>query len=425
MVAGPGKRIDGTAVYRLRTERGWSQNRLVQEVQAAAKELGVFETGLTAQRISKWENGHSGISAAHGRLLEYAFARTMESNGHDFIDDMNRRAFLLGTTATVTLAVANSLGAEPWQRLAGTLNNRADINTAAIEGLEALNVSLSGMFQPVAPRHLTGPVRAHIETLTQLLDTSAMSPSVRNQLTSLAAEMTILLGWLSKEEGDDVTAQQCFTAALSATVEAGDNDLGAYAVASAATLPAFRSSPKQSLGLLTSDEVRGAQLHRARPSTRVWIAVLQAEVHTRTGSEAEAFEALDQAERLLSEVDPDDGRPPVLGHFDATSLVGERGITAVRLDRPHEAGPAIDEALVGMTDYPKTQSRLLTNAAKAHLRQGRVEEAATMALRSLNVARQTGSGVGVVDVRELRPDFDRYSRTDAVRQLDEALAVPL
>jgi len=249
--------------------------------------------------------------------------------------------------------------------------------------------------------------------------------SSQSDLTSLAAEMSILMGWLSKEEGDYFTAQQSFTAGLTAAVEAEDHDLGAYAVASASTLPAFRSSPQQSLALLDSESVRGARLDRARPSTKLWISVLQAEVHTRVGSEPEAFGALDQADDYLAQVDPGGGPRPLLGHFDEASLMGERGITAVRLQQPADAEPSLDHALANMADYPKTQSRLLTNAARGHLQQGRIDQACSAALRSLDVALHTGSGVGVADVRELRVDFQPYASTDAARELDEALAIQL
>jgi transcriptional regulator with XRE-family HTH domain len=416
--------IDGDTVYRLRKQRGWSQVELARELRAAARELGIAETGIDGTRVSKWETGQSGISNLHARLLQYVFSRSMETDDHEFVHDVNRRAFLLGTTAAVTLTAANALGAEPWQRLMATVGGGHPLDDAAVDGLEAMNHSLALMFQPVAPAHLVGPVRAHLDTLASLLEDRSLTPALRRRITSLASEISILLGWVSKEAGDDATAQQCFTSALTAAVEADDHDLGSYAVASASTLPAFRASPEQSLGLLASTEVRGSRLDRARTSTKVWNAVLRAEVHTRTGADGPAFQALDEADRLVELVDLADDRRPVLGHFDADSLMGERGITAVRLDHPHEAEAAIEQALANAAAYPKTQSRLLTNAAKAHLRLGRVEQASAAAIRSLQVARQTGSGVGVEDVRRLRPSFEPYKRTEAVRQLDEALAAP-
>lgn len=75
----------------------------------------------------------------------------------------------------------------------------------------------------------------------------------------------------------------------------------------------------------------------SRSSTKLWICVLEAEVHTRVDGDGDAFDALDRADELLVKVDLVDGPRPVLGHFDESSLMGERGITAVRLRRSTEA----------------------------------------------------------------------------------------
>jgi len=47
------------------------------------------------------------------------------------------------------------------------------------------------------------------------------------------------------------------------------------------------------------------------------------------------------------------------------------------------------------------------------------------ALRSLEVAHQTGSGVEVDDVRKFRQELHPWASTEPVRHLDELLAVEL
>ena len=116
------KGIDGPTVRRLRLQLRWTQQRLVQEIRAAAGDLGQYQPAVTVQMISRWENGQGGISDDYARLIEHAFARafstTVDTDGHDdAMAEVNRRAFLLGTTAAVSLAVVNRLGNEPWQRL--------------------------------------------------------------------------------------------------------------------------------------------------------------------------------------------------------------------------------------------------------------------------------------------------------------------
>lgn len=425
MPTGPTHSLDGPTIRRLRDERRWTQDDLVQAIRRAAIELGFNIPGVNVQMVSRWENGKVGISNEYVALLEHAFSRSLVVDDHNFEDAMRRRAFLLGSTAAVGLTVVNALGNEPWQRLAASLRGRTAIDQATVDNLALLNLRFAEMFQPVDPRNLTGPVRAHFDTITDLLRTNAMADPIRRRLTSLAAEMSILIGWLHKEQGDHLTAQQCFTAGLTAAVEAGDNNLGAYAVASASTLDAFRSSPEQSIDLLTSADVRGARLDRADISTQVWIDVLQAEVHTRTSNTAAAFEALDRAGHNVELIDPEDSRRPMLGYFDRSSVIGERGITAVRLDVDAETEASLREALATASDFPKTQSRLLINVARAHAAHGRHEEACQAAISALDIAEQTGSEVGIDDVRAFRRDQAGSIPAELLGELDDRLAVQL
>ena len=98
----------------------------------------------------------------------------------------------------------------------------------------------------------------------------------------------------------------------------------------------------------------------------------------------------------------------------------------------------IDDVIVDflVTDSkPGVQSDLLVTAVpKTHLgpkleacnRAGlEASEAELDGAALFDVALQTGSGVGVSDVRELRVDFEPYGATEAVRDLDEALAIQL
>lgn len=133
----------------------------------------------------------------------------------------------------------------------------------------------------------------------------------------------------------------------------------------------------------------------------------------------------DEAERLLERLDPDVAPRPILGHFDRASLMGERRVTAVCPRRSNEAKPALVEALASLADFPKSQSRILTSIARAQLQQRDIDQAVAAALRSLDVAHQTGSGVGVDDVHRFRSELQHWADTEPVLHLDELLAVEL
>lgn len=170
---------------------------------------------------------------------------------------------------------------------------------------------------------------------------------------------------------------------LDASVEAIDNPLGAYAIASASTLPAFRSSPSQTLHLLTEANIKGLSVDDASPTTRAWIHSLEAEAHARGGDEGAALQALDAAELVLAELGDEEEPRPRVPFFDDARLLGERGVTLVRLDMPHESMDYLDEAMRLTESDQKIQSMLLTSLALAHVRRGEIDQACAMALRSL------------------------------------------
>lgn len=208
------------------------------------------------------------------------------------------------------------------------------------------------------------------------------------------------------------------------SAEANDPAIGAYAIASASTLEAFRSSPAQSIHLLTDATVKGTSVRNATPSTRAWAHSLIAEAHTRDGNAAGALTALDTAHDILDRTADYEPRPRA-SFFDRARLAGERGVTGVRLGLPDQAEPALSEAIATLNDDPKTESRILTNLARVHLQRHEIEQACATVIDSLEVARRTGSKTGIRDIRDFRHQLQPWNNLNAVQQLDDRLAVDM
>jgi tetratricopeptide (TPR) repeat protein len=236
----------------------------------------------------------------------------------------------------------------------------------------------------------------------------------------LAAETSILLGWLTYDQGDEQTAHNYYRSALTAAAEAGDTYLGAYAIGSASVLPAWRSSPEDSIHLLTDATIHGFSVDDASPHTRAWIYSLEAEAYTRAKDEAGALGAIDKAQAVLDRAGRElpDSRTVF---FDENRLLGERGVTAVRLGRDADGQAVLERVLDEMHRDHKIRSRLLTSLAKAHVRHGSIDQAVDITLRSLDIAIRTGTASSYDDVVKLRPEFDRWAHTEPVQRLDEAL----
>lgn len=413
-------RWTGPRVVAERTRRGWKQRRLVQELHRTAAELGETVPGVTVQMISRWENGVHDPDDRYQRLLDLTFARSVVGDDETREHETRRREFLRYTAAFAGIALTG-MGDEPWRRLSAALQGRNRIDDTAVDNLELLTVGFGNLYQSVAPRALEGPVRSHMEHLTQLLTGSGQSELLRHRIASLAGETSILLGWIAQDQDDHGVAQRFYMTALDAADEAGDGPLGAYAIASASTLPAFRSSPAESIHLLSRAEVNGFRASQATPTTLAWVRCLEAEAHTRAGDTIGAFAALDAADLLLDSADDEEQKRPRVAFFNRARLLGERGVTAVRLNMPHEGRDALDEAVRGFPTDQKIASRLLTSLARAHLKQGHVDEACNLAVQSLAIAKRTDTSASVDDVRDLRHELQRWASESALAELDRML----
>lgn len=424
MARTPVNGLDGPSIRQLREERGWTQQQLVQEIRAVAAEWGLHVPAVNVHMISKWENGHVRVGHQYTRLIEAAFARTMNLDTEPGRYDMDRRRFLAGATGVGALTLASTMGLEPWQRLSSALQRRSHVDEATVDHLETMTTTFSQLFLTVSPIALLAPARSHLDSLTQFLTDGSIPAKLRQRLASMASESAILLGWLMQDGGDEAVAQEFYLTALDAAAEANDPAIGAYAIASASTLEAFRSSPAQSIHLLTDATVKGSSVRNATPSTRAWAHSLIAEAHTRDGNAAGALTALDTAHDILDQAAGDEPRPRST-FFDRARLAGERGVTGVRLGLPEQAEPALNEAMATLHDDPKTESRILTNLARVHLQRREVEQACATVIQSLDLAQRTGSKTGVRDIRDFRHQLEPWNDLDMVQQLDDHLAIVL
>jgi len=126
---------------------------------------------------------------------------------------------------------------------------------------------------------------------------------------------------LTSHEGEHAAALSHYQTAMDAAQEANAPALGAYAIGSASTLPAFRASPEHTLYLLTEGTL-GFRASEASAGPRAGIGSLEAVAHAKAGDEAEAFRSVDRAASALALAVEDDVRPRV-PFFDEARLAGE------------------------------------------------------------------------------------------------------
>ncbi|HSI93371.1 MAG TPA: hypothetical protein VK925_07705 [Jiangellaceae bacterium] len=371
--------------------------------------------------ISRWENGKRKPDERYRRLLERTFADSVDLANDTWEHDMQRRAFLTNAAVAGLALLGVPPNDEPWQRLSSALRRPSRTDSGTVDDLQAVTVSFQELYQRVSPYAVLAPARSHLTTLTRLLEGGGQPERVRRRLASLAGETAILMGWLTSDDGEHATALSYYQTAMDAAQEADDAALGAYAIGSASTLPAFRSSPDHTLYLL-AEGTHGFRSSQATVSTRAWLGSLEAEAHAKAGHEADAFRSLDRAADALNRAVEDEPRPRV-SFFDDARLAGERGVIAVRLGAAEEGREVLHDAIRQLRPGLKIESRLLTSLARAHLQQGDIEQACQIGRESVAVATASETEPSLKDLLALRDEMRPWSDSAAVRDFDAALQV--
>jgi tetratricopeptide (TPR) repeat protein len=405
-----------------RHERNWSWRRLARELRQRADKRGwrLPSDDDLIRMMRRWERGEHKPGERYRELLAevYDDSAPDELQPESILDDMQRRPFLRGLGAFIGLAAASAF-IEPWERLSHALRHPNRVDRATVSSLESLTFMLESRESQENPRALLGPVEGHLGNVATLL---AGSPPLRTQLCSIAGETAALAGWLAFDIEDRPAAAGYFRVGIEAAKEANDRALGAYLVGSSCVQPAYRERPYARLRRLEG-RTFGFARSDASPSTRAWLATLEAEAHALAGDTSKCLRVFDEAEAAMSRAgDEDESRRPRRAFFDPDRLAGERGVALARLGQPDAAQDMLAPALASLDpSVVKTRPRLLAALATAHVQQGDVDRACELGVEALGIAAQQEVQPNLQDVRKLRLDLEPWRDSEAVKDLDEQL----
>jgi tetratricopeptide (TPR) repeat protein len=405
-----------------RHEREWSWRRLARELRQRADKRGwrLPSDEDLIRMMRRWERGEHKPGERYRELLAevYDGSAPDELQPESILDDMQRRPFLQSLSAFIGLAAASAF-IEPWERLSRALRQPNRVDRATVNSLASLTVMLESRESQESPRALLGPVEGHLGNVATLL---AGSPPLRPQLCSIAGETAALAGWLAFDIENRPAAAGYFRVGLEAAKEANDRALGAYLVGSSCVQPAYRERPFARLRRLQG-RTFGFARSDASPSTRAWLATLEAEAHALAGDTSKCLRLFDEAEIAMSRAgEEDEARRPRVAFFDPDRLAGERGVALARLGQPEAAQNVLRPALTSLDpSVVKTRPRLLTALATAHVQQGDVDRACELGAEALGIAAQQEVQTNLQDVRKLRLELEPWRNSQAVKDFDERL----
>lgn len=450
-------------IRELRKARGWTQRDLADQVARLAWIRKEERVGITGDMVAKWERGEKRPVRLYRELLCLVFGVSADDLGLGqgtpadadgavaASSTMDSSVLALMDGATAVLEQLGEAGAilqprmfETWkdelmQRRAllkligltpaatalpfaptGRPSRAGKPTPETVGDLEQLATHYQSLYHTTAPAALMTPVIAHLDTVADLLR-QGPAPAERRRLLVNRSRVGTLAGRLAFFDlQDPMTARGYYNVALESAREGGDHLQAAAALGHVAFIPAAEHGLSAAL-----DYLRGAAHHVTKQPhgpLGSWLAAVESEIQTNTGTAAAALAAVDRARDALDRP----GLSPALpwfDYYDATRLAGFAGYATLRAGRLDEARATLTAALAQLPRTAvKQRAVFLADLAAVELSGGDLDHACTLAGNAADQLHRAGYATGAGRLREFRAAVDQWKTTVPVRTLDEQLA---
>ncbi len=284
-----------------------------------------------------------------------------------------------------------------------------------VEHLIRLRSVISEHDNIFGPRTLIPVVRDQLALIHQLRD--SRNGADGSQLLMLQAQYAETLAWLYQDSTDFRSARFYLDRALEWAHMAGDLQWAAFVLARKSQLAGDMHDPASAVDLAEA----AARLARNATRLRAAGAAYQAHGHALAGNPAACLRTLDEAHEIAAGPD-DHPSVPWAGWLSTRYVDIQRARCMDVLGRHPEAARLFDEAI---TDIPPALRRdrgvYLARQAVAYAGAADLDSASRAGIRAARIARITGSGRIVVELRRLDTSL-RRSKTGPARDFHEAFA---
>ena len=326
--------------------------------------------------------------------------------------NMERRAAM---TSMATVLGATLL------EFTGTLRH-SNVGERMLAYIDADAARFATQYATVGPSDLLPPVQATFTVVRRLLD-GHQPIEHRRRLCRAAAQLATVAGMTLFNLRKEHPARWAFRAAGEAAVEAEDDLLGAWVVASESMIPTYNGDPWEVLALTR----RGQRLAAGARSTVVAkLAALEAKAHASLGNHGAARDALAYANRAMATATAEETRPGVFGFTPAKNFFYE-GTCHVRLGQPDAALAASQRALAL---YQPTKAFMEPTIARidmamAFAKKGDLDQACQLSRQVSALSADLLTGPILARVQEFFAGLEpRHRALPAVQEVREQLALP-
>src|SRR6266545_947079 len=329
--------------------------------------------------------------------------------------DLVSVALKLGAVLGVSLATP-ALNPDQAGELVASLESR-QITHAGVAALRAVVTAYRRLDDEIGSATLRPLVQHNVQIVKGL---QTRSEDVGAALSTVAAELHQLAGWLSFDTGDYDAASGHYRAGLRAAEHAGNDAMAAHVLGWMSYLASTTTHPHEGIRIADAALQRAAKTPSRR--LRASLARMKAHAHARAGEARGCEQALGQAATDLAAADPADD-PEFIYSFDEAVLLAHAGIVNVLLQQPAQAQAALERSLT-MLDPTCVRDRAfhLTWLAAGHVAAREIPQACRIGIEAAALLDQASSERTIRLLKELhgvqlRPHWS----VPAVRELGDRL----
>jgi transcriptional regulator with XRE-family HTH domain len=386
----------------IRLARGWTQDQLINAVQAATERLGYKPKSRASLKtqISAFENNRRVPGAEFRALFREVYRVTNVELG-----------FPPEPRPEPQQASPPLLLPAPVARNASTV---VPGMVAYLQSTFVLHAEAEPMF---GPRLIITPVQAQMGMIEQLCQ-DARGP-IRDDALRTGARYSEFLGWLYQDSGDTATAMKWTNQALDYAQELDDVVVSSYIQQRRSNIATESGRPGNGLGFAN------AALRRSRdlpPSVQAVALRQVANSYALLHEGAECARALEQARELAAAVDRTDPTD-IAGYCSLAYVEMEAANCAVLLRRPDDAVSTLQASLRHWPDgQQRDQGLCFARLATASALLEDVESAAEFGQAALDIALATGSARVLQELYRLETHLAPWRKLVEIAKLSKTLS---
>ncbi|MBV6700597.1 helix-turn-helix transcriptional regulator [Kitasatospora aureofaciens] len=354
-----------------RKAHGWSQERLVHEIERYARQhsLDVASTASLRVYVSEWENNRRPIGPLYAAVLRALLGLTDRE--------------LLGRTTS-----AEPVTVTGYDELIGRIDSAHNLSLGMVDTFMAQTELLRTVDRQMGAAALVDQMQAHLAALEECL-TFAVLPSTREPIARALAGAATLGAWQALDVGATERAWRHYELGKRAAAEAKEPMYLAHAMAEQAYV--LSAAGKSDLAVQLVQEAHRTVGGKASPRLLAWLHAAEAELLAQAGRPDDCRRSLDRAAAVLPPGDTDRD-PDMLSVFlNGNHLTRWRGNVLARLGDDAAMSDLYD-ALAGMdATFTRAAAGLHCDLAQAHLAREEQDQAVNHLRKARLLANRTGS----------------------------------